>query len=345
MQSKYYDGTKLLSMKDLDGNKPEVYMVTTNRTGGKTTYFGRMLVNRFLKKGEKFILLYRYNYELDNCAEKFFKDIKGLFFPNNEMTSARRANGIYHELFLDEKSCGYAISINSADQIKKNSHLFSDATSVVFDEFQSETNHYCNDEVTKFLSIHKSLARGQGKQVKYLPVYMLANPVSIINPYYVQMGISERLQENTNYLRGHGFVLEQGFNESASLAQKESGINKAFSKNSYINYSSEAIYLNDSKSFIDVPQGKSRYMCTLKYKDELYAIREYAELGVVYCDKRADATYPMKITVTTDDHEINYVMLKRNDEYIKALRWYFERGCFRFKDLQCKEVILKVLSY
>ena len=37
MSSKYYDGTKLLSMKDLDGNKPEVYMVTTNRTGGKTT--------------------------------------------------------------------------------------------------------------------------------------------------------------------------------------------------------------------------------------------------------------------------------------------------------------------
>lgn len=35
---KYYDGTKLLSMLDINGNKPEIYMCTTNRTGGKTTY-------------------------------------------------------------------------------------------------------------------------------------------------------------------------------------------------------------------------------------------------------------------------------------------------------------------
>ena len=43
---KYYDGTKLLSMLDLNGNKPEIYMCTTNRTGGKTTYFARLCVNK-----------------------------------------------------------------------------------------------------------------------------------------------------------------------------------------------------------------------------------------------------------------------------------------------------------
>ena len=31
--STYYDGTKILSMNDLDGLKPEIYMITTNRTG------------------------------------------------------------------------------------------------------------------------------------------------------------------------------------------------------------------------------------------------------------------------------------------------------------------------
>ena len=53
--SKYYDGTKLLSMLDINGNKPEIYMCTTNRTGGKTTYFGRLCINRFLDKNEKVI--------------------------------------------------------------------------------------------------------------------------------------------------------------------------------------------------------------------------------------------------------------------------------------------------
>lgn len=344
-EQKYYDGTKLLSMKDINGNKPEIYMCTTNRTGGKTTYFGRLFVNRFIDKGEKFGLIYRYNYELDDITDKFFKDIGSLFFPTMTMTSKRRASGIFHELFLDEKSCGYAFSLNSADQIKKYSHLFNDIERMLFDEFQSETNHYCADEVKKLLSVHTSVARGQGEQVRYVPVYMLSNPVSLINPYYVEMGISERLRDDTRFLRGDGFVLEQGYVDSASKAQKESGFNRAFSKNSYVAYSSECVYLNDNKSFIEKPTGKGRYLATLKYKGVDFGIREFSECGYIYCDDKPDSTFNMKITVTTDDHEINYVMLKRNDLFLSNLRWYFERGCFRFKDLRCKEAVLKALSY
>lgn len=349
---KYYDGTKLLSMKDLDGNKPEIFLCTTNRTGGKTTYFGRMIVNRYIKQGKKFALLYRFNYEIDSVAEKFFKDIGSLFFPGYIMSSVRRAKGIYHELFLQSPtsgnkaySCGYAIAINSADQIKKYSHTFSDVDSILFDEFQSETNHYCPDEIRKFLSIHTSIARGQGKQVRYVPVYMLSNPVSIINPYYVRLGISERLQENTHFLRGHGFVLENGHVDSASEAQKTSGFNKAFATDKYTDYSSEGIYLNDNKAFIERPKGDSKYLATIQYEGCEYAIREYYQEGILYCDDHDDYTYKYKIAVTTDDHQVNYVMLRRNDLFIQNMRYYFEHGCFRFKNMLCKEALMKLISY
>lgn len=346
MESKYYDGTKLLSMNDINGNKPEIYMCTTNRTGGKTTYFGRLCVNRFMDKGEKFALIYRYNYELDDCAEKFYKDIGKLFFPNTTMTSKRRASGIFHELFINDKSCGYAISLNSADQLKKYSHLFSDVMRMIFDEFQSETNHYCSDEIRKFLSIHTSVARGNGEQIRYVPVYMLSNPVSIINPYYTEMNISSRLDDKTKFLKGNGFVLEQGYVESASLAQKESGVNKAFSKNEYVAYSSECVYLNDNQAFIEKPENcASKYLATIRYKNSDYAIREYKELGILYCDDHADRTFPTRISVTTDDHNINYVMLKNNDFFISNLRFFFEHGAFRFKDLKSKEALLKCISY
>lgn len=341
----YYDGTKLLSMLDLNGKKPEIYMCTTNRTGGKTTYFGRLCVNRFLDKGEKFGLIYRYNYELDDVADKFFKDLKGLFFPDKTMTAKKRAKGIFQELFINDKSCGYAIALNSSDSIKKYSHLFSDITRMIFDEFQSESNHYCADEITKFLSVHTSIARGQGEQVRYVPVFMLANQVSIINPYYVAMGICNRLNAETKFLRGDGYVLEQGFIESASDSQKESGFNRAFKENNYVAYSSENVYLNDNYSFIEKPTGKSRYICTLKYKGNDFGVKEFAESGFIYCDDKPDSTFPMKITVTTDDHSINYVMLKRNDFFLSNLRYLFERGCFRFKDMRCKEAILNALSY
>lgn len=352
--NKYYDGTKLLSLSDINGEKPEIYMCTTNRTGGKTTYFSRLLTNRFIKYGEKFMIVSRFSYEMSDIADKFFKDIKFLFFKDYTMYAKRKADGVYYELFLckdwenpdeDGKSCGYAVDLNHADAIKKFSHLFSDVSRMFMDEFQSETNHYCTNEIEKLQSIHASVARGRGEQVRYVPMYMCANPVSLINPYYVVMDITTRLNNDTRYLRGDGWVLEQGFNESASEAQKQSGFNRAFAKSAYTAYASEAVYLNDNTAFIDKPKGKSTYLCTLRYNNCDYALREYQEQGIIYCDDHADVTNKNRLCVTTADHNINYLMLKRNDLFVSNMRYYFERGCFRFKDLRCKEALLKTIAY
>lgn len=350
----YYDGTKALSMKDLDGNQPEIIMVTTNRSAGKTTYYDRYALRRFLKYGEKFCLIVRFDYELDGIAEQFFKDIGSLFFPNHTMKAVKKAKGVYVELYVGYKGaddveqmdlCGYAVALNKADALKKKSHLLSDISRCIFDEFQSETNHYCSNEIAKFMSVHDSLARGHGEQAKFLPVIMISNPVSIINPYYTSMGISARLDDKTKFLRGHGYILEQGFNESASQAIKNSGFHKAFEGEKYDSYSTEAVYLNDSMAFIEKPEGKSRYLATLKYDDKEFAIREYDKLGILYVDDKPDVTYPLRIAVTTDDHNINYVMLRRNDMFISHMRYFFEKGCFRFKDLQCKDALMTAISY
>ena len=344
-KSNYYDGTKLLSLKDINGKTPEVFMCTSNRSAGKTTYFNRLVVNRFIKRGAKFALLYRFNYELDGCDEKFFKDIKELFFPEYDMTAAKKMKGIYQELYLNEEPCGYAISINSADQLKRNSHLFSDIDNIIFDEFQSEQNHYCDKEVEKFISIHNSIARGRSKQSRYVPVYMISNPVTILNPYYVAMDISTRLQKDTHFLRGDGFVLEQGYNATAAKALKTSAFNRAFGSSDYIAYSAEGVYLQDDLSFVDTPTGRGKYVATIRYAGIDYGVREYPELGIVYCDKSVDYQYPLKITVDTADHKLNYVMVSSNFILIQKLRYYFEHGCMRFKDLQAKEAILKALSF
>lgn len=349
----YYDGTKLLSLKDLNGRKPEIYICTSNRSAGKTTYFNRLCVNRFLKRKQKFMLLYRFDYELDSCSEKFFKDVGSLFFPDYEMSSIKRYKGKYHDLYIRKghsddipfKHCGYAVAINCSDVIKKLSHLFSDTAAMLFDEFQSETNHYCPNEIEKFISIHKSVARGQGKQSRYVPVYMISNPVTIINPYYVELGICNRLDNKTRFLRGNGYVLEQGYNADAEQAAMESGFNSAFAANKYIAYSAQGVYLNDNRSFIECPSGKNRYLATLKFDGAEYGIRSYDDAGIIYIDDRPDTTFPTKLTVTTKDHDVNYVMLRSNDLFIQQLRYFFDRGAFRFKNLRCKEALLTAISY
>ena len=342
----YYDGTKLLSMKDLDGNTPEVFMCTSNRTAGKTTYFNRLCINKYLtKKIRKFCLLYRFQGEIDSCVDTFWKDINGLFFPQYTLESENRDKGHFQELFLNDDACGYAIPINCADSVKKKSHLFNDVDLMLFDEFMSETNHYCSDEFKKFMSIHTSIARGNGQLVRYVPVIMVSNPVTLLNPYYINTDIGERLNSDTRFLRGHGYVLEQGYSAAASEAQKASGFNKAFNKSEYVDYGAEGVYLNDNRAFIETPKGKSKYKATLLYKNTEFAVREYPDAGVLYCDHSVDPGYPLRIAVTTDDFKINYIMLKNNEFILNDFKYYFKLGCFRFKDLQAKEAMMKALAY
>ena len=343
--SKYYDGTKLLSTLDINGLKPEIFITTTNRSAGKTTYFNRMVVNRFKKSGKKFILLYRYNYELVDCANKFFKEIGKLFFKGDEMTDIRRANGIYVELFLNDKSCGYCISINYADQLKKFSHLLADADCILFDEFQSETNHYVPNEVSKFMSIHTSIARGGGEQVRYLPVYMISNAVSIINPYYMALGIADRLHDNTNYLKGDGFVLEQGFYKNVSDAQTSSAFNRAFKNEQYLQFAAQNVYLNDNLNLIEKMQGVSDYIVTIKSGGKFYAVRRFNDVGLYYVDNRPDETYPDKIVPNAMEQDGGYMLLGRSSILMSGLRLAFEKGYVRFRNQECKAVFFDLMKY
>lgn len=307
------------------------------------------------------MLVFRYKYELDSVADKFFKDIQGLFFSEYVMHDKARAHGSFYELFINkledepEKpsnrgepsglSCGYAVCLSGADALKRYSHFFSDVETMLFDEFQSENGSYLPREVDKLISLHTTVARGQGKQVRRVPLYMVSNPVSILNPYYDQMGITDRISENTKFIRGNGYVLEQGFNESASVAQSQSAFNSAFQNNAYTLYSSQAKYLADNRNFIEKMSGKSKYYLTLKYHGQHYGIRLFENEGLIYCDDRGDESFPIKIAVTTDDHAINYITLQANAYYLEYMRTLFNHGCFRFKNARCKDCVMSALSY
>ena len=159
------------------------------------------------------------------------------------------------------------------------------------------------------------------------------------------MGISDKLLSSTKFFRGKGFVLEQGYVESAAKALNESGFARAFAKSDYIPYQAQAVYLNDKTAFIEKIKGKCKYIATLICDGNEYGLREYTSQGIVYCDDKPDTTSPLKFAVTTADHNINFVLLRRNDFFISNLRYLFDKGCFRFKNQMCKDTILKMISY
>lgn len=335
----YYSGTKLLSLMDVDGNKPEIYITSTNRTAGKTTYFNRYLTKRFINYGEKFMLIFRYINELQNVNIAFFKDIQTLFFPDYTMSERKMNKGLYLQLELNGEPCGYAVAINSSEKIKKISHVFADVHRMLFDEFQSKSNLYIKDEVDKLISIHTSVARGQGKMCRRVPLILCGNNTSLLNPYYSALGISTKLNKNTKYLRLKGCVVENIINDEAKKALNNSPFNKAFG-NALTLHESENIYLDDNTSLIENISGDNVYLATLKYEDKFFSLRAYE--NVIYCNYNVDITFPKKFAVGTKNIDSNFLL--DDDLLIIKLRNLFNKGFFRFKDGICKEAVIKFLA-
>ena len=341
----FYNGYKLLNMPDADGQKPEIFISEGNRSTGKTTFFNSYLIKRFIKHHEKFCLIYRTRDELTNVSDKFFSDIKSLFFPADEMQQSTEAGGLYRNLYFNEIHCGYAVTLSSANKLKKFSHLLNDTSTMLFDEFQTEDGCYLENEVNKLLSVHTSLARGNNKSVRYLPIIMIANKVSLINPYYLRLGISQKIRKNTKFMRGSGFVLERNFSIDIAKQQSGSGFNKAFAMTDYFKNLTEDIYLNDNKTFIETMTGRNKYIATIYCGNDIFSIREYPDKNVLYCDTSYDETFPVRIAIDTVSQSDDNVLRNFYPSLLAAFKMYFQQGKFRFKNNVCKNAIFSLLSY
>lgn len=340
----YYNPTKLINMKDLEGNTPSIFIVTTNRSAGKTTSFLKKALEDYQKNGTQLVLLYRYNYELNACSD-IFKDVLRLYPElGDEMKGFPHARGLYYEMFLDDKTFGYAVSLSNPDALKKYSPIFAEVGNIIFDEFQSETGKYLPKEVEKFQSIYLTIARGGGKQSRDVKVFMLGNMVTIMNPYFINLGIHKRLRAETNFMRGTGWCAEFGFNESASIAIKKNGFFRAFAKEDYMSYSTEKVYLHDADIFIEKPKGRAKYICTIQHDSMLFGVREYFDSGIVYVSRKPDNSCKQVIAFKAADHNQNTIMLNHYSYLWKNIRDAFNNGYLRFDDMKSKSAIFDILS-
>lgn len=343
--SDFYNGTKILTMKDLEGKDPEIYLVVGNRTAGKTFYFKRMLVRRFKKTGKKFCVLVRFNYELDGIAESFFKDIKEVSFKSDEMTQVIVGKGLYAELYLNGEHCGYCIALNSADTIKKYSSRFVDIDSMFFDEFQSETSKYCPSEITKFQSIHVSVARGGGKHVRRVPIYMCSNTATILNPYYYAFGITKRITDTTRYMRGTGWVLEQTFNENAADAILESGFGRAFANSDYMQFAGNNGYLLDTSHMIVKLKEEGKMLFILVDGANKFGVWMLRESGLCYVSEKYDPNWRIVVTYKAADQDGKSMLVNSSTYLMKVLREMFQSGNVRFDSQQAKNSFIDMIGY
>lgn len=352
VEKPYYNGYELLSKLDRNGNKPEIFISTSNRSAGKSTFFNGYSVSRFLKYGEKTTLLFRYKYEIEgnNAINSFFPAVQELFFPELEMFCEVGLKNVYSNIYIKAKNdekvylFGHAISLSARNQIKKYSNMLNDTARILFDEFQPEDKRYLKNEVEALESIHTSLSRGGGSQSKYLPLIMISNLVDFNNPYYSALDVINDMDINCNFYRGNGFVIEQGFNESSASAHKKSMFSRAFENSEYKKMTEQKTYLQtDYNGIIKINDLSGFYVCNLKHKNKYYCCRLLTDLGIYYISENYDKTFNLSFACTKSDIDNTAVFIQSN-RIIDLMKKQFFKGNMKFSNFSCREAFLNLIG-
>ena len=85
-------------------------------------------------------------------------------------------------------------------------------------------------------------------------------------------------------------------------------------------------------------------MATFYYKNYKIGLWCDSKKGLIYASSKVDENYPLKYSLTTEDHQPNQIMLSQanKSERVKAIRKCYDNGCMRFESLAVKNTMYDI---
>lgn len=304
------------------------------RGGGKTYGSLKYCISQFLKAKEKgnvwqFLYVRRYKTELEKLTimrnGRLFKAVE-IEFEGHLLKAESNV------LYCDGDVMGYAQALNTASLLK--SDAFPNVNLIVFDEFIIDNTgayHYLKDEVTKFLDLYETVARGRD-----VPVFFLSNAVSITNPYFDFFHLNKPIGDIQRF--GKEILVENFISEELSNERKKSRFGSIINDTEYMDYAFDNKWLLDNEDFIERKNKRCDYFLTIRYKDNWLGIWIDRLQWLFYISNDVDLQYPLKYSATTDDHKPNIMLFKAGKKlpWLKQLMNAYENGCVRYESMKLK---------
>lgn len=182
----YYNFDKIYSMNGV------INGVVGLRSVGKT--YGKKVkdVRAAIEKGHEFIYLRRYKEEIKAAKPSYFDDFLDEF-PDYDFRVSGNTAQYSHRKLRDEKkrpwhTMGYFMVLSQGQTFK--SKPFPKVTSITFDEFILEKGmtHYLPNEAQLLVNFLNTVDRSKDR----CRMWLLANAVSIDNPYFIKWNIEPK---------------------------------------------------------------------------------------------------------------------------------------------------------
>lgn len=334
----YYDGSNLLSK---GSPSTVVYIVTTNRTDGKTTYYGLLSIEYHRITGRKVCYVVRHINELKDYGI-MFSDISSLYYSGEPIVTKMLIKDMICTVSMGGKIFCYVVCLKKYVGLKKFSPIFGDTDLMIMEEYQLEDGRFLRDEIGAFRSLYRSIARGGGEQVRDIQCILLGNPVTVLNPYLLQFGIAERYQRGIDYIQTKYAVGEFKINMKAQEKMKADSASHLFGKAS--NYDCGADFLIDDSRYMEKCSGKSKYLYTIIYDSNAFGVRQYLKGGEIHVGEKPDPTCKDILAFKEYDRAQNIDLLERYDYSWRLIRNAYKHGKIRFGNFAAKHAIFSILG-
>lgn len=324
----YYDYSKILSYNAF------INFLIGERGVGKTYGASKFVIKQFINKGEEFVYIRRYKSELAKAVPEFFKSIiANDEFPNHKLSNKG------NKFIIDDKIAGYSFSLSTAQSLKSTN--FPKVKNIIFDEFIIEEgqNHYIKNEVENFLGMIESISR-----MKDVRIFMLANAVTITNPYFIYFDINLPYNSDIKTYRDGLILVQYMYNKEYREAKAQTKFGKLTEGTEYSKYAIENNFRLDNKNFIEKKTGTSRCSFGIKYKDVLYGIWFDFNEGKIFVSNDINTTQIFACTLS--DHTPNTMLLSSMRDYTcwKTFIKNYKLGNVYYENVKIKNMVQELIK-
>lgn len=307
---------------------------------GKTYGCKKFCIKDFLKNGNKFVYLRRYESELkESCNGFFTKLIKNKEFEGHEMKVVYKKKSV--TFTIDGEEMGYGLVLSTALQLK--SREFPDVKNLIFDEFiiTKGVYHYLQNEVHDFLDICETIFR-----LEDFRAFLLGNATNRANPYFEYFKLDLPYNTEIKTYEDGDILVCKIKNEAYREAKKKTRFGRLTSKTAYGRYAIDNEWLYENKTFIEKRPDKAKFYFTLKVKEIDYGIWCDYNSSKIYISSAYDPSCPIIFTLNPDDHNENtrLVSIRRSD-FFKNIIEHYKMGLLCFESQKIKTVILPIINH
>ena len=336
-KSIYYNGERILSFNAL------LNLIIGERGVGKTYFWKTFAVKRFLNKGKQFAYIRRYDTDLDASVgnsndNKFFEQIRKEFPDSTfKITKSKKVR----KLIINNKICGYALPLSSADSLKSSSYENVDI--VIYDEFQlkeGSTQHYLRNEPEIILDLIETIGR-----LRDIRVFCLGNAISSTSPLMYYFDVTLPYNTDIKLFKEGTIAVEYIKNEKYREVKKASRFGKLIDGTRYGKYAIDNEFLTDSKAFIRKKDKNAKFYFILYVNGKQYGIWRDFKNQVMYISNDIDPNCPIKFAINESDHNESTIFAKvRSNFWFKQIINHYRLARLCFENQAVKNIFMQELN-